>query len=164
MLWLSKVFLNICILIFVFPLLLTNISYHYIAGWSSWHELLCTSGYHPYFYIPEKDKSYCNITVREKCLTISYLKLPFCFLFFQLLSKINKHKSRFNNLKEISTREFLCLHSIRGLWNWNWLRILNSWDDYPSMLYQRFIWIFLRNFAHTFLGHKAESRVSAWNS
>ena len=49
------------------------------------------------------------------CPTISNLKLLFCFLLLQLLSKINKHKSKFNNLREINTREFLCLYLINSM-------------------------------------------------
>ena len=41
--------------------------------------------------------------------------LLLCFFLFQLLSKINTHKSRYENLKEVKVGELLCLHSIRSL-------------------------------------------------
>ena len=35
-----------------------------------------------------------------------------CFFLFQLLSQIIIRKSRIENLQEVNTDEFLCLHSI----------------------------------------------------
>ena len=56
-------------------------------------------------------RSYYN---QEKNLTISNLKLLFCVILFQLLSKIaifiivnSKHNSIFNSLREISFANFL---------------------------------------------------------
>ena len=55
-------------------------------------------------------------TIKRKCVTLSNLKLLLlCFFLFQLLNKIDVRKSRIENLKEVSTREFLCLHSIKSM-------------------------------------------------
>ena len=60
--------------------------------------------------------SYYNTTIKRKCVTIYKLKvLLLCFLLFRFLSKVNTHKSRFENLKEVKIRAFLCLHSIRPM-------------------------------------------------
>ena len=55
-------------------------------------------------------------TIKRKCVTLSNLKLLLlCFFLFQLLNKIDVRKSRIENLKEVNTREFLCLHSIKSM-------------------------------------------------
>ena len=58
---------------------------------------------------------YYNTTIKIKCVTLSNLKLLLCFFLFQLLSKIAIRKSRIENLKEVNTREFFCLHSIKSM-------------------------------------------------
>ena len=61
-------------------------------------------------------KSYYNKTTKRKCVTLSNLKLLLlCFFLFQLLNKIDIRKSRIENLKEVNTHEFLCLHSIKSM-------------------------------------------------
>ena len=45
-------------------------------------------------------KSHCNTKIKRKCQTIYRLKLLLYFSLFRLLSKINKHKNRFGNLKK----------------------------------------------------------------
>ena len=75
-------------------------------------------------------KSYYNKTIKRKCVALSTLKLLllYCFL-FQLLNKIDLSKSRIENLKEVNTREFLCLHSIK----------YTELVEKIELLYQRFI-------------------------
>ena len=54
--------------------------------------------------------------MKRKCVTLSNFKLLLLrFFLFQLLSKIDICKSRIENLKEVNTGEFLCLHSIRSM-------------------------------------------------
>ena len=60
--------------------------------------------------------SYYNKTTKRKCVTLSNLQLLLlCFFLFQLLNKTDIRKSRIENLKEVNTHEFLCLHSIKEL-------------------------------------------------
>ena len=50
------------------------------------------------------------------CVTLSNLKLLLlCFFLFQLLSRIDIRKSRIENLKEVNTPEFLCLHLTKSM-------------------------------------------------
>ena len=57
-------------------------------------------------------KLYCKKQSRGKCVTLSNLKLLLlCFFLYQLLNKTDTRKSKIKNLKEVSTREFLHLHS-----------------------------------------------------
>ena len=75
-------------------------------------------------------KSYYNKTIKRKCVTISTPKLLLLYYFlFQLLNKIDLSKSRIENLKEVNTREFLCLHSIK------YMKLVEKIE----LLYQRFI-------------------------
>ena len=61
-------------------------------------------------------KSYYNKAAKRKCVRLSNLKLLLlCFFLFQLLNKIDTHKSRIEILKEAKTREFLCLHSVKAM-------------------------------------------------
>ena len=61
-------------------------------------------------------KSYYNKTTKRKCVKLSNLKLLFlCFFLFQLSNKIDIRKSRIENLKEVNTSEFLCLHSVTSM-------------------------------------------------
>ena len=61
-------------------------------------------------------KSYYNKATRRKCVTLSNLELfLLCYFLFQLLNKIDIRKSRIENLKEVNTRESICLHSIKSM-------------------------------------------------
>lgn len=111
-------------------------------------------------------RSYYN---QEKNLTISNLKLLFCVILFQLLSKIgifiivnSKHNSIFNSFREISFANFLfTFHYVYGNGWENWIDkniiLLCFIKDSP-----RLVQVFPQNFSFTFLGYKSESWVSAW--
>ena len=61
-------------------------------------------------------KSYYNTTIKRKCVTLSNFRFLFsAFFLFQLLNKINIHKSRFENLKEVNISQFFCLHPIMSM-------------------------------------------------
>ena len=58
-------------------------------------------------------KPYHNTSIKRKYVTLSNLKLLLlCFFPFQLLNKIDIRKSRIENLKEVHSRQFLCLNLI----------------------------------------------------
>ena len=71
------------------------------------------------FFSPSRNrpfKLYYNKTTKRKCVTLSNLKLVLLrFFLFQLLNEIVIRKSRIENLKEVNTLEFLCLHSIKSM-------------------------------------------------
>lgn len=89
-------------------------------------------------------RSYYN---QEKNLTISNLKLLFCVILFQLLSKIgifiivnSKHNSIFNSLREISFTNFLfTFHYVYG----------NGWENWIDK--KIILLCFIRSFLKIFL-------------
>ena len=90
---------------------------YYIAGFFLTSGTLYRIFKMPSLFLHSRNRpleSYNNKTTKRKCVTLSNLKLLFlCFFLFQLLNKTDICKSRIENLKEVSTREFLCLHSIK---------------------------------------------------
>ena len=82
-------------------------------------------------------KLYCKKQSRGKCVTLSNLKLLLlCFFLYQLLNKADTRKSKIKNLKEVSTREFLYLHSSKSM---KLAEIIVNKIDCLCFIYQRFI-------------------------
>ena len=75
---------------------------------------------------------------------------------FQLLSKIDIRKSRIGNLKEVNTREFLCLHSIKYMEFAEKTELLRRWPVYAlSKIRLKQVRVFSQDSAYTLMGYKS---------
>ena len=97
-------------------------------------------------------KSYYNTTIKRKCVILSNLKLLLlCFFLFQLLNKIDVRKSIMEDVKEVNTRHFLCLHSIKSMEVVEKTKLLRR--CFIKDLFRQ-VRVFSGNSAYTLMGYK----------